>query len=211
MHFLFNWGVETSRKLPDKSKCVIAFYTWDYSFDDWWWEPAKFVGKVKNSGINLIVSPNFSQYPNQHKAMSLYNHYRSRYLARYFQEADLKVIPDIEWPQLDSDYQRDYVLNTLPKNMPLISLQMHNHKPKWFAEHEKELIKEFQAVFDVLEPQGLLFYAGNPGREWFFEHITPRCDVKFVTSRMQRIADVQRKDKRKHGKDQVPKKESATI
>lgn len=191
--WLYNWQVDSTSGMKDISKVIVSFYTFDEYFDNWFWYPAKFVTKVINSGIKYIVQPNYSQFPTEHQTLNLYALYRARWMARYFQECGLKVIPDINWPMGDIEFLEDYVLATLPKKLPMISLQLQTfNKKDWgddFEHSEADQIKHVQRIFDVLEPQGLLLYAGKPGQQFFEEHINPGCPVRVLDTRNSKLTE----------------------
>lgn len=192
--WLYNWGVDSTSGMHDISKVIVSFYTYDEYFDNWFWYPSKFVTKVLNSGIKMILTPNYSMFPGQAQTLNLWALYRARWLARYFQEAGLKIIPDINWPMSDVEFLEDYILATLPKKLPLIAMQMQTFNPKDWDEKdlehsEEDQIKHVQRIFDVLEPQGLLLYAGKPGHEWFLKNIDPKCPVRVLDTRNSKLTE----------------------
>jgi hypothetical protein len=87
------WGA--SRR---KSRILgsIAFYTDDYRFNALWKDPTPII----NSGCVNVVEPNFSVFDQTPLAKVLWETYRKRWLARYWQEhggvrvfVDLNVAP----------------------------------------------------------------------------------------------------------------------
>lgn len=195
--WLYNWAIDSTSGMKDISKVVLSFYTHDEYFDNWYWYPAKYTAKVLNSGIKQIVAPNYSLWSSQPRAMNLWALYRSRWMARYFQEAGLDVIIDINWPLGDIDFLRDYVLATLPKKLPLISFQMQTFNKDDWEHGEKEQIKHVQEAVDYLEPQGILLYAGRPGREWFKKNIKTDCPVRVMTTRNEKLSKHAKKREKK--------------
>ena len=196
--WLYNWGVDSTSGMKDISKVVMSFYTHDEYFDNLYWFPGKYTTKFLNSGIKQILTPNYSQWSAQPQAMNLWALYRSRWVARYFQEAGMDIIVDINWPLGDIDFLRDYVLATLPKNLPMIAMQMQTYNKDEWEHGEAEQIKHVQLIFDTLEPKGLLLYAGRPGREWFAKNIKTNCDVRVMTTRNEKLS--------KHAKGRERKK-----
>lgn len=193
--WLYNWGVDSTSGMRDVSKVIISFYTHDEYFDNWWHFPEKFASKVLNSGIKHIVAPNYSQWAEEPHVQNLWSLHRSRWLARYFQEVGLKVVPDINWPYGDEQFLEKHVLGTLPKKLPLIAMQMQTYDSK--VTDPAVLKKTWQMVFDILKPKGLLFYAGQPGQKFFREHIKPGCPVKMLDTRNNKLSEAAKKREKK--------------
>lgn len=79
----------------NKEKKGVTFFIDDYQFERCWNYPNRY-GQVLFD-YNLALSPDFSQYYDFPKAVSIYNHYRKHWLARYWQEMGVTVIPTIAW------------------------------------------------------------------------------------------------------------------
>jgi hypothetical protein len=184
--WFYNWGIDSTSGMKDISNVIIAFYCWDHYFESWWDKPEVFSAKALNSGIKYICTPNFSQWGNRPRAVNLYELYRSRSLGRYFQEVGLKICVDVTWPWGDLEYQEKFVLNSLPKNIPLISMEVQTESELLV---DKLAIQQYQKVFDVVEPQGAIIYAGKPGREWFEKNIVPGCPVKIIGTRNEKLGE----------------------
>lgn len=86
----------TNRRL-DLTRTYLAFYTDDVRFESAWTSPDRWAARIINAGLLGIVAPNFSLWTGQAQAVHIWNVYRSRWLARYFQEAGIYVIPDLNW------------------------------------------------------------------------------------------------------------------
>jgi len=67
------------------------FYTEDYRFEALWKDPSD----VVNTRCAAIVEPNFSCYAEMPMAYGLYQIYRKRWLARYWQTFGIKVFADL--------------------------------------------------------------------------------------------------------------------
>lgn len=78
--------------LPEKS--ILAAYTYDERFEDIWRRPAEIAIGILDAGWAGVVAPNYSGYADDPRAMRLWQIYRSRWVARFFQEAGINIIPD---------------------------------------------------------------------------------------------------------------------
>jgi hypothetical protein len=68
----------------------------DYRFDPLWKSPDRYA--VVFSGVPLVLSPDFSVYPEWPLAMQVWNVYRSRWLARKLAAlAVVPVVPALTW------------------------------------------------------------------------------------------------------------------
>jgi hypothetical protein len=168
-HYLYVLGNSSIREL-DLTKCVLAFYTEDAKFDMAWINPVDFVSKLLNRKISIAVSPNFSLWGEMPEAVKIYNTYRSRWCGRYFQEAGIKLIPDVNFFDQRSF---EYAFAGIPKNPPAISFQLQNA-----TSNEDDKFRARQGVEEAIrriEPESALFYVGDNG-----ELLVSECQLNGV-------------------------------
>ncbi len=67
------------------------FYTDDYKFNALWSDPRP----VVNTRCQMVIEPNFSTNENMPHAVVLYNVFRKRWLARFWQAHGIKIIVDL--------------------------------------------------------------------------------------------------------------------
>lgn len=188
--WLYNWGVDSTSGMRDISKVIISFYCYDDYFDNWWWYPERYIGKVVNSGIKYIVSPDYTIDSEEPRAFGLWQFYRSRWLMRYFQECGLKVIPNIGWRDGDLDFLKKYVIGTLPKNLPMIAIQLQTIDPETVKGGMDTYYESIQMVFDELKPEGALVYASTQGREVLAKHVnTGKTELRVIGTRMEKLSE----------------------
>jgi len=152
--WLYCYGSDSVRGL-DLTRTVMAFYTDDYRFENWFLEPDKYVARALNAGIQIMVAPNFSLWYGDPQAFHIFNVYRSRYLARYFQEAGIPIIPDVNWA---SEASFGFCLAGIPKGAPCVSIQLQT------MANDTERARQKRGVvlaLEGLEPQSLLLYGGG--------------------------------------------------
>jgi hypothetical protein len=82
------WG-ESAR--TDHMPGTYGFYTDDYKFTGLWKHPDQLV----QSGCQVAIEPNFSIRPRMPFPVALYELFRKRWLARYWQSQNVKVIIDM--------------------------------------------------------------------------------------------------------------------
>lgn len=82
------WGV-SDRKA--RMNGTWLFYTEDYRYEVLWVDPSP----VLNTGAMAAVEPNFSAYSNMPPAVALWQIYRKRWIARWWQSQGLRIIVDL--------------------------------------------------------------------------------------------------------------------
>ena len=167
----YNYGVDSTSGMQDISKVIVAFYTFDEYFEGWWHNPGRYVSKLLNSKIKYAATPDFSDDTSHGPAFCMWQLFRARWLGRYFQEAGIKIIPNISWPFQNIEFLRDYTLPTLPENIPMICMQMQTYSDDLSKKEKQDVRDELQMVMDTLKPQHLILYSGKPGAEFFNKKI----------------------------------------
>ena len=195
--WLYNWGIDSTSGMKDVSKVILSFYAYDHYFEGWWAYADRYMTKVLNSGIKYAVSPDWSLDP-MPKVESLWNLYRSRWIARYMQEAGLRVIPNIGWPDGDIDFLVDHSLATLPVGLPMAALQMQTIDWDKVSGGKEHYYRQIRTIFEVLQPQAMLFYAGPQGREVLDDILPdfPDMNTRIIGTRLEKLA-VQAKNRQK--------------
>jgi hypothetical protein len=188
--WIYNYGIDSTSGMRDISQVIMSFYCYDDYFECWWDYPDRYTTKMINSGITMAITPNFSTWTTMPRVQSLWNMYRSRWLGRYFQEAGIKVIPNLEWPLGDNDFFLDKcVLATLPKHIPVISLQVQTfHKDDQTEEKDDQSADAYHRIVDRLNPELILLYGGDHGRE-FWNTLGIDTPIRYVEHRMSALAE----------------------
>lgn len=196
--WLYNFGIDSTSGMRDTSKMIVSFFAHDEYFENWWYYPDKYVSKVLNTGVKYMVMPDFSMHTpgEESRVISMWSLYRTRWLARYFQEAGLKIIPNITWASADEDFLKKYTIPTLPKDIPLLAMQIQtvDEKSPLFP----AFIKQVQYILDTVKPEGLLIYYGVQGKRVFDEGKV-RFDgpIKWVASRQMALSEKAKLKKKK--------------
>lgn len=185
--WLYNFGQDSTYGMNDLSKIVLSFYSYDEFIEPWWWDPPRFVSKALNSKIQYAVTPNFSseQVP---RAISLFSIYRSRYLGRYFQEAGMRVVPDLEWRVGDEPFMRNVVCAGLPKKLTWASVQAQNSlsERKTGDKPDEERIKQWDQdlawFVETLKIENLLVYTTEKAMDRI-RGLGLSCELRFCETR----------------------------
>ena len=120
---------------------IACFYTDDFHFDPVYNDPAKNTKKILNLQMPMAIMPNYTISVDMPIALWVYAAYRSFYVARYFQEAGIKVIPDIQTG--GDDAVLDVALLGIPEGAPLVAAQAQMARgDKEFIRQKARLLKE---------------------------------------------------------------------
>jgi hypothetical protein len=194
--WVYNYGVDSTGGMNDLTKMILGFYVFDEYFEKWWLEPHKWVGRAFNTGIQYAITPDFSMHTPgvESRVLSLWNLYRSRWLGRYFQEAGIRIIPNVSWGGHDEAFLTDHVLATLPVGLGSIAMQLQatysqSRDKAAVADESDRLAAQIQTVFDTLKPKGALIYYGKAGRELVEAKVIPGCPILWVESRVNRLSE----------------------
>lgn len=151
-NYFYNYGGD-SLPIGDCHNFITMFYIDDKKFECFYNEPSKYVLFLKSKNINTIIMPNYSTYIHMPKVMRLFNLYKSRYVARFFQEAGFFVIPDV--PLATSEL--DYVLDSIPLFCPSLAFQFNVASKT--IDFQQQKIDNLRYVVDKIKPKKILVYA----------------------------------------------------
>lgn len=189
--WLYNYGIDSTSGMADVKRIILGFYTHDDYFTTWWDYPARHVGKMLNAGVRSAIMPNFSQWSDDPKTVQLWALYRSRWLARYMQEAGVKVVPDLNWPGHDRAWLDDFVLPGIPSPCPIISMELQTYD----TSEAKNVESDIRYVVSKLKPGTLLVYSGESTRDWVGGFGMP-TKVAWLPNRLIALGRHQREQKK---------------
>ena len=126
----------------------------------YWNNKTKYLEKLIDEEWEGVCSPDFSIHMDDPFVLQLYSIYRSRWLARFWQEAGIKIIPTIQGMSFD-DSSNDWVLQTLPERVPVAAIQCRtvvrdiSSKKFWGIIH-----RWIKNIVSIAKPKVLLIYGG---------------------------------------------------
>ena len=146
----FNFAAITEQK----QKFFLHYYI-DYNqFESVWRYPEKYLELIKQ--FKGVVSPDFSLFRDMPKAMQIWNNYRSKALAAFWQANGIDVIPNVSWAD-DSSFE--WCFDGLPKHSTVAVSSVGCMKQ---PSATLAFCKGFQKMIEVLEPTHILFYGKIP-------------------------------------------------
>ena len=141
----------TTKDCADKG---IHFFLDDYQFMRLWRNPDAYIPLFYK--YKYILSPDFSTYTDFPMALQIYNHYRKHWLARYYQEHMINVIPTISWSTEDS-FEWCFTGEPIHSTVAISSQSCLTTSAK------KELfLAGYNEMMQRLEPKCIIFYGEIP-------------------------------------------------
>jgi hypothetical protein len=146
-------------------KVYVTGNTHDDKFINWWNIPSYYVAKFLVRGLTMAVAPDNSFYYTMPRVLHLKGVYQSQWLARFMQEAGIRIIPRIQYAD-----EKSFKFNLLgiPKEPPVVETSIQNFNPKdgdkSKAAREKHFrlkLKMLQACIDKLHPQNQIIVYGE--------------------------------------------------
>ncbi len=162
--------IKTSNKIPNKvilfSKAMesktkdfdqwVMFYEHDYKFECLWKNPKKYLERLKK--FNGIISPDFSMYRNMPLAMQIWNTYRNRALAIWFQSNGIEVIPNVRW---NDERTYTFAFDGIEKEK---TIAIGTHGCLRGKENREYLEKGLDVAVQQLNPRRIIVYGSALGR-----------------------------------------------
>jgi hypothetical protein len=140
----------------------LGFYVDDYRFETIWDNSVEIARRFHKFGWGALFEPDFSVCRAWPFALNLFNHYRSRWCARYWQEAGMRVVPAIT-VGVGTTGPPTWQVAGVPKHAPVMSMQCRTA-----AIHEsgKTYVERLKNTLGYLQPENVLIYGGATHREW---------------------------------------------
>lgn len=146
----FNYA--KSEKHPENK--AVHFFLDDYQFNRVWTYPDRYIEMLRR--FRYVLSPDFSLYTDFPMAMQIYNHYRKHWIARYWQESGIKVIPTICWSSSES-FEWCFDGEPTQSIVAISSLGTQNSK-----ERKKIFLEGYEEMIKRLDPAQIIFYGRVP-------------------------------------------------
>lgn len=148
---LIGFNCSTSPKnIHERGQSIVHFFLPDEYSERVWNRPDDYEAVFNQ--YRGIIQPDFSQYVGMPKAMLIWQHYRRMFIAQYYQNKGLRVIPAPCWSDEDSF---EYCFDGMPKNSCLcISSVGCVQNPKV----RERFNAGFQETLDRLTPSQVIMY-----------------------------------------------------
>ncbi len=148
-------GCKTADKPQGKG---VHFYVDDYQFERLWRSPALYLPRLRR--FRCVISPDFSLYVDMPQPMKMWNVYRNRLLAAWWQSVGLDVIPNVSWAEPDS---YSYCFEGLPLHsiVAIGSMGANRYRLTRYL-----WLKGYHTALELLEPTLIIRYGERvPGED----------------------------------------------
>ena len=130
------------------------FFIDDYRFERVWRQPERYIDVLKR--YHGTIAPDFSLYIDMSLQMQRWNSYRSKVLARYWQDNGIDVIPCISW---SDDRSFEFAFRGWPEcstvAVSTVGVMQNDDARQLFMLGLHEMFRQ-------LRPQRLLVYGASP-------------------------------------------------
>lgn len=146
---LIYWNTEKEPEIT----CLHTF-SYDYQFNSVWTKPDAWLNRLKK--FDSVLAPDFSLYRDMPRALQIYNHYRKHWIARYWYENGIKVIPNVCWSTPDN---YDWCFEGEPTHSIVALASTGALRDK---EARKLFLMGYEEMKKRLEPIKIIFYGSIP-------------------------------------------------
>ena len=138
----------------DRSCIGVHFFEDDYKFERAWTQPDRYAKELEQ--FAYIIGPDFSTYIDFPKSIQIYNHYRNRWLVRYWQVYyNITVVPTILYGLKDT---YSWCFDGLPTHSIVAISNVGDCTSK---EDKKNFLDGYNEMLKRLEPSKILFFTRN--------------------------------------------------
>lgn len=192
-YYCYSAGPGTIPDAASRGGGFLGFFTEDFRFEKTWNDTAGFTDWLRDMDFKGVLAPDYSTWTDWPLALRIHNLYRSRWVARYWQESGIPVIPIIQslgaCPGLDrsaGSFSNSLCLDSLPKKLPVVATEARNSQGAedywigWAALHKHWL--------STLRIGTLVIYGGEENQKRFLPRLgkTGRTEIVLLSSFISR-------------------------
>ena len=132
----------------------VHFFIDDYLFLRVWNDPVRYAALLRD--FRAVLTPDFSLFTDDPRAVQIYNHWRKHYLGAYWQSLGIAVIPSICW----SDHESyDWCFDGEPKHATVAVSSVGTQKN---ARSRQLFVDGYREMMTRLRPERILFFGDVP-------------------------------------------------
>jgi hypothetical protein len=147
---------------------TVHFFEDDEKFDEVWNNPSRYINRLKQ--YRQVLSPDFNQYVDMPEAVQIFNVYRNRWCAAYWQQTGLVVIPTISWSD-DSSFE--YSFDSIEKGSCVAVSTIGCRKL------ENCFMNGYREMIQRIEPENVICY-GESFPEML--NLAPLIEIEYSTN-----------------------------
>lgn len=131
---------------------TIGFFTDDYRIEPLWSTPKMSLKRLTENQPAALIEPDFSQFSDHPQVLAAWNLNRSRWLARWWQEQGLIVIPSLNWTS--------QTLEFIGYGIPQGSIVACEARPRF--KDPDLLLAGLREAIRQIQPETVLLYGAGP-------------------------------------------------
>lgn len=143
--------------IPEKRG--VHFFMFDYMFQRVWDAPERYTEVLKP--FKAVCAPDFSMFSDFPLAVQIWNYYRNHWLARYWQDRGVNVIPCIGW---SDERSYDWCFEADPMYSTVMVSNVGTQKD---AKAKRLFLQGYREMQSRLRPTHVLFYG---------DHVPDECE-----------------------------------
>ena len=136
---------------------IVHFFMDDYKFETCWLWPRRYIDNLKR--FRAVIGPDFSSYTDFPWAVQVFNHYRRQWLARFWQDNGVTIIPDVQFGYDDGGASFDYCLDGIPSGGLICTSTLGGFRS---AAMREMWLARWREMLDTLKPEKVLLF----GKRW---------------------------------------------
>lgn len=176
-------------------RAIVGFFTRDYRFESWWEDPARHTQRILNLGVTTVLEPDFTITDEQPYMVALWQVYRQRWLARYFQEAGLMVVPNYG-TLFGHESRKEWVLGGFPSEPPTGCFQVQTLQISSDDDYRIVAAAINRTFNEWSCPKSLVVYGGEKAKR-LMDRVSFSGEISIVepyTALRMRLVDERRKE-----------------
>lgn len=137
----------------DPENKIIHFHLDDHEFERIWNNPNKYIPLLQK--FRAVLAPDFSTYEDFPTAVKIFQTYRKMWMAAYWQEHGITVIPTLDW---DTNPKHRWYFSGIPRNSLVSVSTVGGFSSKAQA---KLYLEGFDRTMKILQPSKLLVFVSG--------------------------------------------------
>lgn len=158
---------------------IYGFYVDDARFEVVWKDIERVTNQFLEDDVKALIEPDFSMWRDEPLILQMYARYKSQWVARYWQESGIDVIPSLNW---STEKTYDFCFEGIPEECDLVSCQARTTTDK-LGKHY--FIKGLQEGLDRINPKGVMIYGGKVHRNWIEPELKTDSKIYWLDSFMK--------------------------
>ncbi len=186
-YYCYSAGPSTIPTPQQRNGGTLGFFCEDFRFETAWNSTPKFTNWLRSQDFRGVLVPDFSTWADWPLAVKIHQLYKARFVARYWQEAGVPIIPIVQalgLTDFDDGVKAEDTLSTnlcissLPEKCPVLATECRNSQGAedywigWVTLHK--------LVLNIVKPNYLVVYGGQENAKYFLARLGKYPKTKII-------------------------------